>query len=394
MTEYNNSYEETQLDSSLQYLNILKEKEKAEQLIRENPDNFSIINIEIKKNFEAFKYVSDRLKNDFNFVRYIVSRNGLLIEYASYYLKNNFIIAKTAINNNDYAYKFISNRLKKNNEIINLVGKINANAVNNLFDKSIITTDIILNIINNSININYNFINIIPQELLTQEIAFKLIKRNIYCFLTIPIKLINNDILLYIIEKNYLILILKRNIKITDENLILNALKLNSEYINYIPLYLLSNKNFALKIVSINSDFISKLSNHLEHDRDIIICAINNNIKCIKYNNILLYNQVWNIQWNFNKYKKNYIKILKNIKYMPFTNNIEKLLHIILSNNNLKKIIINKYSYYLIDIFKYNSKEYIALFEIYDIIFLNINLDEEIKKIFIEHNLNKIILFY
>jgi hypothetical protein len=379
----------------------------AEKLIRKNPDNYKIIKKQIKKNFNAFKYVSDRLKNDFDFVKHVVNNDGLQIKYASDNLKNNYKIAITAISNNDFAYKFISDKLKKDTTIINLVGKIHAHAIKFLPDKSYITLDFINNIIDNSCYLYFDFVKLIPKKLLTQDICLKLVKRNDSIFYDIPKKFINNDIIYYIIKQKKIIFLLDRNINITEE-IILYALKLNKEDYSYIPKNFLNKKSFILKMVAIDSDFICLIPPKLQNDCDIIICAINNNKKFTQHNNVLLYNQVWNIQWNFNKFEKHYIEILENIKYMPYTNNIEKLLNIIFSDTYLKNLILNtdKYSNYLIELFKYykdNTEDYVLIFEKYNIRFINFidfrpcntNVtDEEIKQSLIEHNPNKNILWY
>ena len=332
---------------------------KAEQIIRQNPDNF-----------KAFEYVSDRLKNKYDFVRYIVSKDGELIKFASNYLQNNFIIAKTAIINNSYAYNFISKRLKNNPDIISLVSQSSNGEMIALIDTSLLTEDLVNNFLEHSI-ISSRFIHFIPEKILTKKIIMKILNKSPVSLCKVPLELIDDDIILYMIKNNYMEYLKEYNIQITNTSLIIEALKINHKYINSVSKELLNDEHFVLKIVAINGDFILKSSTQLQNNRDIIICAINHSKKLIKYNNILLYNQVWNIQWNFEKFEKNFIEILENIKYMPFTDNIGKLLNIILSDDDFKKIIIDNYNEYLYDVITYNE-DYIIFFQKYNILFFNI----------------------
>ena len=365
-----------------------EEKQNVEQIIKENPDNLEIINSVINKNYDAFKYVSDRLKKNSKFVKFIVSKKGLLINYVSNNLKNNFVIAKIAIMNDVRSYIYISNELQNNNDIIDLVITSNKYLFDiiTLFDKSVLTIDLINRIIDNSL-ITSNFIEYIPNELLTKEIIIKIINNAPLSTINkIPLDLFDNDIILNIIKNNNLknlkCYLEKNNIQITDISLILKALEINFEYINYISKELLNNKEFVMKILSINGDFILNISDELKNDCHVIIHAINHCKHITEYNHILLYNQVWNIQWNFNKFEKNYIEILENMKYMPFTENIGILLdnilsqHDILSDKEYKKLITEKYSKYLTDILIYNNdknEEYIIWFEKYNIRCFNFN---------------------
>lgn len=413
-----------------------EKKLKAEQIIKENPDNLEIINSVINQNYDAFLYVSDRLKDNHNFVKFILSKKGLLIEYASDKLKNRFKIAEIAIKNNPRSYKFISNELKINKDIINLVinNSKHYTDIITLFDKSLLTIDLINSIINNT-SIDYDFILFIPEELLTKEIIINFINKNpnnswaIRNILhKIPLKFYDNDIILNIIKNNFKNLkyfLEYFDIQLNDKSFFLKALKINHEFINYISDrilssdkqysdLILSDKKFIMEILDINSNFILDISSELQidRDRDIIIYAINRCKDFVKYNNILLYNQVWNIQWNFKNFEKNYIEILENMKYMPYTDNIGILLdnilyqHDILSDEEYKSLINDKYSKYLTDILLFNNdknEEYIILFEKYNIRCFNFNeikpldtdnTDEEIKDAYKNENINKIILWY
>jgi hypothetical protein len=376
-------------------------KIKAEQIIRQNSDNLDIIKVEIENNYKAFKHVSNRLKNDFNFVRYIVSKDGELIKFASNYLQNNFIIASIAIRNKSSAYNFISNRLKNNHDIISLVSQSSDGNIIEFIEPHLITEHIIENFLDNSI-ISSKFISFIPEKFLTKKIIMKILNKSPVSLCKISLELIDDDIILNMIKNNHIDYLKEYNIQITNTLLIIEALKINFKYIDNVSKELLNDKQFVLKIVAINGDFILKVSTELQNNRDIIICAINHSKKLIKYNNILLYNQVWNIQWNFDKFEKNFIEILENIKYMPFTDNIGKLLHIILSDDDFKKIIIDNYNKYLHDVIIYNE-DYIIFFQKYNILFfsmievrlLDTNINDDEIKAYYKDTLypNKIILW-
>lgn len=268
----------------------------------------------------------------------IVKKNPEEYRYALLEHQENYNIAFEAIKKNYGIYNLIPEKLRNNYSITKLVIRKNGLYLNKI-PKKIINKEIIdLAILNNSASIQY-----VPESFITNDMLEYVIHNNPYNIKHIPEKFITQELKLITKES---FMNLKTSINYSDVpecfkddvDIILKIAK--SGYCDSIK-EKLKIKDTSILILSINSSLLEYVPNEFIDDFDykmrIIVC----NQKIIKFNKDPILNMLWNIQWNFEKYEKNYIEIIQNIKYLIYSENFYKLLNILLNDNDFRKIIID-----------------------------------------------------
>lgn len=327
---------------------VQKNSHEYEYALYEHKINFDIAFAAIKKNISMYNYIPEELRNK------------------NYYI-NKFIVKKDGLYLNKIPAKFI------NREIINLAILSNSKSIK-FVPKSFITNDMITYVVNN----NPYYIKYIPNNLITKEIIAitkeSLMKQKYSLnYINIPeIFKDDIDIILKIASEGFCDSI-KEKLKFKDLSILI--LKVNPSLIKYVP-----NEFF--------DDFDYKMR--------LVVC--NQNIK--KFNKDLILNMLWNIQWNFDKYEKNYVEIIQNVKYLIYSTNFNKLLKILLNDDDYRKIIID-HLHLFVELIN-NDEELLLFFDHNNIIFYEIlspkpetkdEHDEFIKQIKFKFP-NKYIFFY
>lgn len=349
--------------------------------------------------FEAKKCILEQEPNKpINEVLKLIQKNSYEYKYALYEHKINYDIAFAAIKKNIYMYNYIPEELRNKNYYINkfVVRK------NGLYLKEIPAKFINREIINLSILSDSKSIKYVPKSFITNDMITYVVKNNPYNIKYIPNDLITKEIL-SVTKKSLMNIFDPLNYEDIPENFkddIDIILKIASKsYCDSIK-EKLKLKNISILILTVNPSLIEYVPNEFFDDFDYKMRLVVCNQNIIKFNKDPILNMLWNIQWNFDKYEKNYVEIIQNVKYLIYSTNFYKLLKILLNDDDFRKIIID-HLHLFVELIN-NDEELLLFFDQNNIIFYEILLpkpetkdkhDELIKQIKLKFPNNYIYFF-
>lgn len=212
-----------------------------------------IINNIIKKNPEAFQYLSEEIKNDENIILKAVRENADVFEYASDRLKDNEEFIEIMLDKSNIIYKFSSDRLKYNMSFIN-------KAVNN--------------------NRGIHVLKYVPDSIKEdQSFMEKMIDVRGFALNYFPDK--------YRLDKKYLLRAIKNNggnllkylpENLTDDDDIAFAAVNDNGSVTYLSDRLKDNEELGLIAVKHSGYNLQYLSNKLKNNQQIVDLAIKHEI--------------------------------------------------------------------------------------------------------------------
>jgi hypothetical protein len=267
---------------------IKKDPHEYRHALLEHQENYNIAFEAIKKNYGIYNFIPEKLRNNYSITKLVIRKNGLYLN----------IIPK----------KFI------NKEIIDLAISNNSASIQYV-PESFITNDMLEYVIHNN---PYNIIRI-PKKFITEEL--KLFTKK--SFINIKTSINYSDIPEYFKE---------------DIDIILKIAK--GGYCDSIK-DKLKIKDTSILILSVNPSLLKYVPNEFFNDFDYKMRLVVCNQKIVEFNKDPILNMLWYIEWNFEKYEKNYIEIIQNIKYLIYSINFYKLLTILLNDDDYRKIIID-----------------------------------------------------
>jgi len=309
----------------------------------------------------------------------IVEKKPYEYQYALPEHKENINIAITALKKNSDIYNFIPEKLRNNNYYINKLA-VQKDGINlkyipfKFINKEIIN----LAIFNKTRSICYdpadgcNIFKYIPEKFMTNKIITDIININPLRINDIPTKFITEELLL-IAKKSFL----KKPLKYSnipeyfkdDIDIILKIA--NSGFCDSIK-EKLKSKDISILILSVNPSLIKYVPNEFFDDFDYKMRLVVCNYHIVKFNNEPILNMLWNIEWNFDIYEKNYVEIIQNIKYLIYSTNFYKLLKILLNDIDYKKIIID-HLHLFVELIN-NDEKLLLLFNDNNILFFELKM--------------------
>jgi serine/threonine protein kinase len=191
--------------------------------------------------YELFS-IPFELQQDKDVVLAAVSSNGLSVSYATYFLNDKDVIL-AAVKNNSQALKSASRKLLDDREFIFECAKVSKDSL--MRSKFFHDEELCFSLVKESIE-NFNFISPILKS--SEAFLWRCFKENFHVFNYFDLK--------------------------TNEEFILEAVKINIGCLQYISDNLKNDETFAVKLVEINGNCLEYLSKELRNNIEIVKLAI------------------------------------------------------------------------------------------------------------------------
>ena len=247
-----------------------------------NDKEFMLKAIEI--NSLTIGYASDALKDNKDFMLQVIEDNDWCTGYASERLKNDKEYMLKAVSKNSWNIKYASDELKNDKDFMLKAIEIDGWCILSTNEDFRMNEDFMLE----AIKLNSWSINLIPPILRNnEEFMLKAIKENYLCLEYISNELLSNSEIINRVFEFVNISKYSSNTMLSDENTILEAVK-NGEFFCFANVgnNIRNNRELMLKAIKLNSDCIGYSSNDLLNDSDYMIEVITINPKCINFANV------------------------------------------------------------------------------------------------------------
>ena len=238
---------------------------------------------------DALQYARSNLRDDKEYMLEILKYNGLALEYVSERLCNDWDICLTAVKQDTMsigAIRFISNKFSEDRKFVLETVKSEGSKLFSFDFKFQYDREIVLEAVKSN-GLVYQYI-VCKEFEKDREIAKEAVKKEAINISHVPEELIlDKEFVLYVLRNtesslNRIILINRPTQLVSDEEVILAAVKNDAADIDLASPKLIEDRNFIIKCVRINPNVLKYLPGYI-NDKEIIKEAVKKNGYALQY---------------------------------------------------------------------------------------------------------------